>query len=105
MSFLTDRQGIIRHIYPAGQYAPGSKDYSEIKAKIEFRQNASSRWQVEGRRFEGRSHSLHEELDHFEPLFHEVPNVLGFNLLGGSIEDELVASSFRTQATMLVEMS
>jgi peroxiredoxin len=35
VSFLIDRQGVIRHIHPGGQYAPGSKDYDEMKAKIE----------------------------------------------------------------------
>jgi peroxiredoxin len=35
VSFLIDRQGIIRHIHPGGQYAPGSKSYEEMKAKIE----------------------------------------------------------------------
>ena len=35
VSFLIDRQGVIRHIHPGGEYAPGSKDYDEMKAKIE----------------------------------------------------------------------
>ncbi len=35
VSFLIDRQGVIRHIHPGGEYAPGSKDYAEMKAKIE----------------------------------------------------------------------
>jgi peroxiredoxin len=35
VSFLIDRQGVIRHIHPGGQYAPGSKGYDEMKAKVE----------------------------------------------------------------------
>jgi len=35
VSFLIDRQGVIRHIHPGGQFAPGSKDYDQMKAKIE----------------------------------------------------------------------
>jgi peroxiredoxin len=35
VSFLIDRQGVIRHIHPGGQYAPGTKDYDEMKVKIE----------------------------------------------------------------------
>ena len=35
VTFLIDRQGVIRHIHPGGQYAPGSTDYKELKAKIE----------------------------------------------------------------------
>jgi thiol-disulfide isomerase/thioredoxin len=35
VSFLIDRKGVIRHIHPGGQYAPGDKDYDVMKAKIE----------------------------------------------------------------------
>ena len=35
VSFLIDRRGMIRHIHPGGQYAPGSKAYEDMKAKIE----------------------------------------------------------------------
>ncbi len=35
VSFLLDRQGVIRHIHPGGQYVKGDKDYVTLKAKIE----------------------------------------------------------------------
>ena len=35
VTFLIDRQGVIRHIHPGGQYVTGSTDYNEMKAKIE----------------------------------------------------------------------
>ena len=35
VSFLLDRQGIIRYIHPGGSYAIGSDDYSVLKARIE----------------------------------------------------------------------
>jgi peroxiredoxin len=35
VSFLLDRQGVLRHIHPGGSYAPGSKDYQVMKARIE----------------------------------------------------------------------
>jgi len=35
VSFLLDRQGVIRHIHPGGQYVKGEKAYAELKAKIE----------------------------------------------------------------------
>ena len=35
VSILIDRKGVIRHIHPGGQYAPGDKDYDVMKAKIE----------------------------------------------------------------------
>ena len=35
VSFLIDRQGVIRHIHPGGQYVKGDAAYVEIKAKIE----------------------------------------------------------------------
>ena len=35
VSFLVDRQGIIRHIHPGGAYVKGDSDYAELKAKIE----------------------------------------------------------------------
>jgi glutathione peroxidase-family protein len=35
VSFLIDRQGIIRHIHPGGSYAMGSDDYAQLKAKVE----------------------------------------------------------------------
>ena len=35
VSFLIDRQGIIRHIHPGGQYVRGDADYQALKAKIE----------------------------------------------------------------------
>src|SRR5437870_3014600 len=34
VSFLIDRQGLIRRIHPGGQYVEGDKDYAEMKAKI-----------------------------------------------------------------------
>ena len=35
VSFLIDRQGVIRHIHPGGQYVKGDKAYQEMNAKIE----------------------------------------------------------------------
>lgn len=35
VSFLMDRQGIVRYIHPGGAYAPGGSDYVELKEKIE----------------------------------------------------------------------
>lgn len=34
VSFLIDRQGIIRHIHPGGQYVKGEKDYQVMREKI-----------------------------------------------------------------------
>ena len=35
VSFLVDKQGVIRFIHPGGRYAPGSADLAEIEKKIE----------------------------------------------------------------------
>jgi thiol-disulfide isomerase/thioredoxin len=35
VSFLLDRQGIVRHIHPGGQYVKGDADYAVMQAKIE----------------------------------------------------------------------
>jgi len=35
VSFLIDRDGIIRHIHPGGQYVKGDKNFAEMKEKIE----------------------------------------------------------------------
>lgn len=35
VSFLIDRQGVIRHVHPGGQYVKGDKAYEAMKAKIE----------------------------------------------------------------------
>jgi len=35
VSFLIDRQGVIRHIHPGGQYVKGDKAYAGMKVKIE----------------------------------------------------------------------
>lgn len=35
VSFLLDREGVIRFIHPGGKYAPGSPDLAEIEKKIE----------------------------------------------------------------------
>jgi thiol-disulfide isomerase/thioredoxin len=35
VSFLLDRNGIIRHVHPGGEYAKGSKDDAILKLKIE----------------------------------------------------------------------
>jgi peroxiredoxin len=35
VSFLIDRQGVVRHVHPGGQYAKGDRDYDALKAKIE----------------------------------------------------------------------
>jgi thiol-disulfide isomerase/thioredoxin len=35
VSFLIDRKGVIRHIHPGGQYAPGDRDYEVMKGKVE----------------------------------------------------------------------
>ncbi len=35
VSFLIDRQGIIRHIHPGGQYVPGDADFRVLKERIE----------------------------------------------------------------------
>ena len=35
VTFLLDRQGVIRHIHPGGQYVKGDEDYKAMKAKIE----------------------------------------------------------------------
>ena len=35
VSFLIDKEGVIRHIHPGGSYAQGSSDYEKLKAKIE----------------------------------------------------------------------
>ena len=35
VTFLVDRQGIVRFIHPGGQYVKGDKGYAAIKAKIE----------------------------------------------------------------------
>jgi len=34
VSFLIDRQGVIRYIHPGGQYVKGDKAYAELKLKI-----------------------------------------------------------------------
>ena len=34
VSFLIDRQGIVRHIHPGGQYVAGDADYKVMKEKI-----------------------------------------------------------------------
>lgn len=35
VTFLIDRQGIIRHIHPGGEYIQGDEDYAEMKEMIE----------------------------------------------------------------------
>jgi len=35
VSFLIDRQGIIRYVHPGGSYVKGDADYAALKAKIE----------------------------------------------------------------------
>jgi peroxiredoxin len=35
VSFLIDREGVIRHIHPGGQYVKGDKAYQAMKTKIE----------------------------------------------------------------------
>ena len=35
VSFLLDRQGVVRHIHPGGQYVKGDRDYRGLKEKIE----------------------------------------------------------------------
>jgi peroxiredoxin len=35
VTFLLDRQGVIRHIHPGGQYVKGDRDYAALVAKIE----------------------------------------------------------------------
>jgi peroxiredoxin len=35
VSFLIDRNGVIRHIHPGGEYVKGDKDYAGMKAAIE----------------------------------------------------------------------
>jgi thiol-disulfide isomerase/thioredoxin len=35
VSFLIDRQGVIRHIHPGGSYVRGDKAYAALQAKIE----------------------------------------------------------------------
>ncbi len=35
VSFVIDRQGIIRHVHPGGQYVPGDRAFREIEAHIE----------------------------------------------------------------------
>ena len=35
VSFLLDRQGVIRHIHPGGTYIKGSRDYNALQAAIE----------------------------------------------------------------------
>ena len=35
VTFLLDRQGVIRHIHPGGQYVKGDRDYAVLVAKIE----------------------------------------------------------------------
>lgn len=35
VSFLIDRQGVIRHIHPGGRYVKGDPDYNRMRADIE----------------------------------------------------------------------
>jgi peroxiredoxin len=35
VSFLLDRQGVIRHIHPGGEYVKGDADYKVLRSKIE----------------------------------------------------------------------
>ena len=35
VSFLIDRNGIIRYVHPGGQYVKGDDDYIALKSKIE----------------------------------------------------------------------
>jgi peroxiredoxin len=35
VSFLIDKQGVIRHIHPGGEYVKGDKDYAAMKVTIE----------------------------------------------------------------------
>lgn len=35
VSFLLDRQGVVRHIHPGGEYVKGDADYAALKTKIE----------------------------------------------------------------------
>ena len=35
MTFLIDRNGVLRYVHPGGEYAKGQSDYREIKDKIE----------------------------------------------------------------------
>ncbi len=36
VTFLIDKNGIIRHIHPGGQYVKGDKDYTDLKSAIEL---------------------------------------------------------------------
>ena len=35
LTFLIDRQGILRYVHPGGEYIQGDRDYKEIKQRIE----------------------------------------------------------------------
>lgn len=35
VTFLLDREGVVRHIHPGGQYVAGDGDYAELEARIE----------------------------------------------------------------------
>lgn len=35
MSFVLDRQGVIRHVHPGGEYAKGEPSYDAMRAAIE----------------------------------------------------------------------
>ena len=35
VSFLLDRQGVIRHVHPGGQYVQGSLEHAALEAAIE----------------------------------------------------------------------
>ncbi len=35
VTFLLDREGVIRHIHPGGQYVKGDEDYAALAAKLE----------------------------------------------------------------------
>lgn len=35
VTFLIDKQGVVRHVHPGGQYVKGDKDYALLKSKIE----------------------------------------------------------------------
>src|SRR3989338_7878359 len=35
VSFLIDKEGIIRHIHPGGQYVKGDRDYIQLEARIQ----------------------------------------------------------------------
>ncbi|HEX5760459.1 MAG TPA: TlpA disulfide reductase family protein [Thermoanaerobaculia bacterium] len=35
VTFLLDREGVVRHVHPGGQYVEGDRDYAALRARIE----------------------------------------------------------------------